>query len=97
MRPERWRQAIIDAARLLDQWGAQAISLGWSTLDVFGAHPTHPVERLDCAGLVILLHGDELAMLTADSACIRTRPGALLTYYRRPHPGAVPLWELETA
>ena len=47
-----------------------------------------------CAGLVILLHGDELAALTADTARIRTSSGALLTYYRRPRPGAVPLWEI---
>ena len=94
VRPDRWRQAIVDAGRFLDQWGAQAAALGWATLDVFGAHPTHPIERLDCAGLVILLHGDELAALTADTARIRTSSGALLTYYRRPRPGAVPLWEL---
>lgn len=94
VRPDRWRQAVIDAACFLDQWGAQAISLGWATLDVFSAHPTHPTERLDCAGLVVLLHGDELAALTADTARIRTSSGALLTCYRRPRPGAVPLWEL---
>jgi hypothetical protein len=94
VRPDRWRQTIVDAGRFLDQWGAQAAALGWSTLDVFGAHPRHPIERLDCAGLVILLHGDELAALTADTARIRTSSGALLTYYRRPRRGAVPLWEL---
>ena len=56
-----------------------------------------PIERLDCAGLVILLHGNSLLALTADTARIRTTSGALLTYRRRPRPGAVPLWELETA
>ena len=94
VRPDRWRRAVADAECFLDQWGAQAASLGWSTLDVFGAHPTHPVQRLDLAGLLLLLHGDELAAITADTAGIRTRSGAILTYYRRPRPGAVPLWRL---
>ena len=93
VRPDRWRQAIVDAGRFLDQWGAQAAALGWSTLDVFGAHPTHPLERLDCAGLIILLHGDELLAFTADTARTRRRNG-ILTYYRRSRPEAVPLWEL---
>jgi hypothetical protein len=90
----RWRQAITDAGRFLGRWGAQAAALGWTTLDIFGAHPTHPVERVDCAGLIILLHGDELVAITADSARTRRRSGAILTFYRRPRPGAVPLWEL---
>jgi hypothetical protein len=94
VRPDRWRQAIVDAGRFLHQWGAQATSLGWSTLDVFGAHPTHPVERVDCAGLVLLLRGDELLVITADTARIRRSSGAILTWYRRPRPGAVLLWEL---
>ena len=80
--------------RFVDCWGTLAVALGWSTLDVFGAHPTHPVERLDYAGVVLLLHGDELVALTADTARILTGSGTLLTYYRRPRSGAVPFWEL---
>jgi hypothetical protein len=94
VRPDRWQQTMVDAGRFLDHWGAQAAALGWSTLDVFGAHPTHPTERLDCAGLIILLHGDELAAFTADITRFRNNSGALLTYYRRRRQGAVPLWEL---
>jgi hypothetical protein len=91
---DRWRQAIIDAGRFLDRWGAAPAALGWTTLDLFGAHPTHPIERLDCAGLVISLHGDEVAAITAETALTRRRRGALLTYYRRPLATAVPVWEL---
>ena len=94
IKPDRWRLIIADSHRFVDRWGAQAVALGWSTFDIFGAHPTHPVERLDLAGLVILLHGDSLLALTADSARIRTTSGALLTYPRRARPGAVPLWDL---
>jgi hypothetical protein len=95
IRPDRWRQAIIDAGLFLEQWGAQAASLGWNTLDVFGAHPTHPLQRLDCVGLILLLHGDELVAITADTARTRRRSGTILTFYRRPRPGAVPLWKLD--
>lgn len=94
IRPDRWRQAIVDAGRFLDQWGGQAAALGWSTTDVFGAHPVKPLERVDCAGLILLLHGDELVAITAGAARTRRRSGALLTYHRRPRPGAVPLWKL---
>ena len=94
VRPQRWSLLTRDARRFLRDWGAQAAALGWDTLGLFGAHPTHPVQRLDCAGLLLLLHGDELAAITADTARIRTRRGAILTYYRRPRPGAVPLWQL---
>ena len=41
-----------------------------------------------------LLHGDDPVALTAGTARIRTSSGTLLTYYRRPRQGAVPLWEL---
>lgn len=94
IRADRWEQLLVDAGRFLDQWPAQAAALGWNTLDVFGAHPTHPIERLDCAGLILLLHGDELLAFTADTARTRRRSGAILTYYRRPRPEAIPIWEL---
>ena len=96
IRPDRWQQVIADAGRFLDQWGAQASALGWQTLDLFAAHPTHALQRLDFAGLVILLHGDELVAITADTARTRRRSGAILTYYRRPRSGGVPLWALGT-
>ena len=90
----RWQLAVKDARRFLRDWAGQASALGWTTLDVFGAHPTHPVERVDRAGLIILLHGNEVVAITRDSACTRTRSGATLSYCRRPRPDAVPLWEL---
>jgi hypothetical protein len=94
VRPHRWRLAVKDARRLLRDWAAQASALGWTTVDIFGCHPTHPVERLDCAGLILLLHGDQVAAITNNSACTRTRTGATLSYCRRPRPESVPLWEL---
>ena len=94
IRAPRWQQIIADADRFLGDWAAKASALGWKTIDVFGAHPTHPIQRLDCAGLILLLRGDELLAMTAETARIRTRTGAVMTYYRRPQPSAVPLWAL---
>ena len=94
MRPDRWQEMIDDAGGFLDRWAVKAAALGWDTASVFGAHAERPVERVDCAGLVWLLHGDEVVAITADMARIRTRTGALQTYHRRPRPGVAPLWEL---
>ena len=94
VRPDRWRRAVADAECFIAEWGAQAAALGWDTLGLFGAHPTHPLQRLDCAGLVWLLHGDDVIAITSASACMRTSRGATLTYLRRSRPGAVPLWQL---
>ena len=89
-----WLLAVKDAHRFLRDWAGQAAALGWTTADIFGAHPTHPIQRIDCAGLVLLLHGDELVALTVEAGHIRTRTGAPMTFPRRRRPGAVPLWEL---
>jgi hypothetical protein len=34
-----WRGLIRDADLFLATWGSQAADLGWTTLDLFGAHP----------------------------------------------------------
>lgn len=70
------------------------MALGWGTLDVFGAHPRHPMERLDCAGLVALLNGAAIARLTAERCAVRTRSGAVQTVYRGEGAEGVLLWKL---
>jgi len=94
--PRYWRQAVTDANRFLSRWGTAAAVLGWSTLDLFGAHRHRPLARYDTSGLVVVLDGAEVVALTADCAEIRTRSGALQRYRRRPcnEPGRVALWEL---
>ena len=93
IRAARWQQVVADAGSFLQDFGGQAAALGWTTGDIFGAHPTHPVQRIDCAGLILLLHGDELVALTVEAGHIRTRTGAPMTFPRRRRRGAVPLWE----
>jgi hypothetical protein len=43
IRAAHWHQVVADAGRFLQDFGGQAAALGWTTADIFGAHPTHPV------------------------------------------------------
>lgn len=95
----QWRRTQMDAAVFLETWAAQASALGWTVWDVFGANRTKPIERVDMAGLVVVINGRELAALTDITAVISTRTGAGLTYRRKriePAIGQVLLWELGT-
>ena len=74
-----WQQ-LLDAARFLDRWGGEAARLGWSTLDLFGVHPTVPAARYAAMGLVPLIRGGEVISITESSATIRMRSGSELTY-----------------
>jgi hypothetical protein len=93
-----WRRIVRDADLFLSIWGKQAADLGWTSLDLFGAHPKAPAARYSCMGLLLLLRGGRVVALTASTAIIEQQSSARLTYTRRP-PGAecVPLWELSHA
>jgi hypothetical protein len=65
----------------------EAARLRWSTLDVFGVHPV-------AIGLVPLIRGGDVVAIGSDRATIRMQGGTLLTYLRRPQPGAVAVWDL---
>jgi hypothetical protein len=78
-----WQQLILDAARFLEDWAPQAAALGWPAWELFGCHRRAPWGRIDGMGLVLLLHGDQLAALTASEAVIRRRSGAHQTSHRK--------------
>jgi hypothetical protein len=78
-----WQQLIVDAARFLEDWAPQAAALGWPAWELFGCHRRAPWGRIDGMGLVLLLHGDPLAALTATEAVIRRASGARQTRRRR--------------
>ena len=91
----RWRTLIDDGGKFLDRWGGEAARLGWSALDVFGAHPIAPGARYDAAGLVLLIDGGEVIAIRLDRATIRSRLSpSELTYLRTPKAGVVALWDL---
>ena len=94
-----WQQLIVDAERFLDDWAQQAAALGWPDWELFGCHRRAPWGRIQGMGLVLLLHGDQLAALTASEAVIRRPSGAHQTWRRKPadplHPAERCLvWEL---
>jgi hypothetical protein len=50
--------------------------------------------RLDVMGLVLILHGGTVRLLTPVSAIIAAPTGSCLTYTKAPQGDAVLLWEL---
>ncbi len=70
--------------------------MSWEAPDLFGAHPTKPRARLDCAGLVLLLQGRPVVAITDDSATIKAASGGSLTFRRHESPPTERclIWEL---
>jgi hypothetical protein len=88
-------QAIVaDGALFLELWEREAKRLNWSSLNLFGVHPMAPAIRFDVVGLVPILNGATVRLLTPGSAIIAAPTGSALTYTKGPQGGAVPLWEL---
>jgi hypothetical protein len=94
--PRRWRIFQRDCrAFLAEGHAAQAASLGWTSVDLFGLHSLKPAERPNGWGAVWLVHGAKVIVLTADSIALRTASGSKLTTTRRPLcAGTVPAWDL---
>ena len=75
-------------------------ALGWPGWELFGCHRRAPWGRIQGMGLVLLLHGDQLAALTASRGGDPHGPsGAHQTWRRKPrdplHPAERCLvWEL---
>jgi hypothetical protein len=94
--PQRWRRFIDDVGLFLDSpFCAVAAALGWTAFDLFGADRDRPFARIDQLGLLWLLNGDRLDMLTDDAATIVSRSGARQTWRRMPTaPDHVLAWEL---
>lgn len=92
----RWQIFRKDAARFASEgWALQVFRLGWSLLDVFGLHPEKPAERHDAAGVIWLLDGHAVLLVSKTSITVRTSTDRPLNIYRRHHPvRAVPAWEL---
>ncbi len=66
-----WLRFIGDFRDFLQSgWAEKAHALGWSSLDLFGCHPTRPYARLDQKGLLWLLQGRPIVALTDTIAMI---------------------------
>jgi hypothetical protein len=93
--PKRWLQLKKDANRFVDQLGGQAAALGWSTLDIFGCHPTHPADRFEAMGLVWMIADAEVVAMGAEIVNLRKASGTLQRAWKCPvaH-GRILLWDL---
>ena len=93
--PKRWLQLQKDANRFVDQWGRQAAALGWSTLDIFGCHPTHPTDRYDAMGLVWMIADTEIVAMGAELVNVRKAYRTLQRVWKCPvaH-GRILAWDL---
>jgi len=62
-------------------------------LDLFGVHPTAPTARFDVMGLIPIVRGRSVCVLTEKSATIDCKSGAKLTFYAPTGAGAVLITE----
>jgi hypothetical protein len=87
---------IDDVRRFLDcPFCAAAAALGWKAHDLFGCDSGRPFARIDQAGLLWLLNGDQVIALTADIAVIERNTGARQTWRRKATESRqVLVWEL---
>ena len=95
--PARWRHIVDDSGRFLDgPFCAEAVALGWGSFDLFGCDITRPYARIDQMGLLWLLNGHRLLVLTEMSAVIEMSNGARQTFHRKTsEAGRVLAWELD--
>ena len=84
---------IADAESFLVTWGKTADRAGWTALDLFGVHPTAPTARFDVMGLIPIVRGRSVCVLTEKSATIDCKSGAKLTFYAPTGAGAVLITE----
>jgi hypothetical protein len=97
VREDRWHQALADATTFATKWGAEAQAFDWTEHELFGLHPVPErraanysrLSRVDDTGLLWLLRGRPVIVLTSTEAIIRCHSGANLTYRKQPLPACL--------
>jgi len=92
--PGRWSTLVDDASTFMRVWAGRAAALGWGTLDVFGVDPRAPETGWHLMGLVVLLDGAEIVVMTEEGARLRLRSGIQQSFRRPDADGAVPVWNV---
>lgn len=89
---EAWRVAVTDALALAcDGWAEQALALGWSAVELFGA-VADPDGRADDEGLASWLRGRKLSVISDTFALVEA--DGLKSYFNRHDRGGTRLlWE----
>lgn len=89
-----WAAVVRDAKRLAEEgWASQALSLGWTPLDLFGA-VTDPAGDPEADGLAVKLNGRRVLALCASFATVENGPNARVFIYRGTNEGARLIWVL---
>jgi len=95
--PDQFEMVRFAGEVLTVGWARQAVSLGWSEIDLYGCQ-LGPFPLAVPGGVVVeaVRHDAEVCALTTDTATLRFRDGTGHRYvYRDTLPeGMVPLWEL---
>ncbi len=79
--------------RFVDERGAEAAALGWSTLALFGVHRSAGSMRADATGALITLYPRKVIAITETEIQLR-RHGVVQTYRGLTNPAAsVPVWD----
>jgi hypothetical protein len=94
VKPGPWAEVVADSLRLASEgWAYQALSLGWSALDLFGAI-TDPKGDPHGDGLAVWLSGRKVLALSAECAAVLNGKSGRSYFMRPSAPGARLLWEL---
>ncbi|GJD93978.1 hypothetical protein [Methylobacterium iners] len=85
----KWQAVHAAAVAFLDHYAEEAAGYGWTTLELFGVHPTLGVLRSDYCGALVL-SGETASGIEPDRILFQR------THYRRNVPGqptdGVALW-----
>ena len=91
--PKAWRSAVVDAIGIADaHWAQQALALGWSALDLFGAGTDKEGDPY-ADGLAVWLARRRLLAVTAEFAVADDGRHGRVYFNRRKGEGAILLWE----
>lgn len=92
--PTAWSETVRDAIALAEEgWAYQALSLGWSSLDLFGA-VTGSDDDPHADGLAVWLSGRKLRAISAIAATAVDADGGRHCFNRPRAAGARLLWDL---
>lgn len=93
---EQWERLVYIAVSLSRDWGAQAHSLGWNEIDLFGCNLEPWKRRVDRNGLAMLLSRwsgpIKVAAITDQSVALTVDHGHTLQFRHFDRLGSVPIW-----
>lgn len=95
-RPGVWTAVRAAMLRFLDEWGAEAARVGWSTESLFGVHGVKGALRADSTGAMVSNYPYSVLALDASSIVLGRR-GARLTFRGLTNPAeSIPLWRFRS-